>query len=96
VPANGRKKNATRWETVAEWKARLGADKWAELVRWQQEHRWHPHQLRHSAATRLRKQDGLDAARVILGHKSAAAAEVYAEIDQAKARRIMGEVGEVG
>ena len=45
------------------------------------------------AATRLRKQYGLEAARVILGHKSAAVAEVYAEIDQAKARHIMGEVG---
>ena len=93
VPANGRKKNATRWETVAEWKARLGPEKWAEVVKWQQEHRWHPHQLRHNAATRLRKQYGLEAARVILGHKSAAVAEVYAEIDQAKARQIMGEVG---
>lgn len=28
---------------------------------------WHPNQLRHSAATRFRKEFGLDAARVILG-----------------------------
>jgi integrase len=33
---------------------------------------WHPHQLRHNAATRLRKKFGLDAARVVLvGHRSA-------------------------
>jgi integrase len=92
VPANGRKKYSTRWESPAEWQARLGPEKWAELRKWREEHRWHPHQLRHNAATRLRKQYGLEVARVILGHKSAVA-EVYAEIDQAKARQIMGEVG---
>ena len=94
VPANGRKaKNGKRWETLAEWQMRLGKEKWAELRKWREEHRWHPHQLRHTAATRLRKLHGLEAARVILGHKSAAVAEIYAEIDQAKAREIMGEVG---
>lgn len=93
VKARGRKEESTRWETPAEWQARLGQEMWAELLKWREEHRWHPHQLRHNAATRLRKQYGLEAARVILGHKSAAVAEVYAEIDQAKARQIMGEVG---
>ena len=94
VPANGRKaKNTTRWETPTEWKARLAPDKWAELRKWQEDHRWHPHQLRHNAATRLRKQCGLEAARVVLGHRSAAVAEVYAAIDQDKARQIMAEVG---
>jgi integrase len=94
MPANGRKaKTAKRWETAGEWRTRLGPERWAELLKWREEHRWHPHQLRHSAATRLRRQFGLEAARVILGHKSAAVAEVYAEIDQDKARKIMGEVG---
>lgn len=94
VPARGRKaKRVTRWETPAEWRARLGEKGWAELTKWRHEHRWHPHRLRHSAATRLRKQYGLEAARVVLGHRSAAVAEVYAEIDQEKARQIMGEVG---
>lgn len=54
---------------------------------------WHPHQLRHNAATRLRKQYGLEAARVVLGHRSAAVAEIYAEIDHDKARDIMAVVG---
>ena len=54
---------------------------------------WHPHQLRHSAATRLRREYGLEAARVILGHSSAAVSELYAEIDHEKARRIMEEAG---
>lgn len=55
--------------------------------------KWSPHQLRHSAATRLRKEFGIEAARVILGHRSAAVTEIYAEMDRTKAREIMGEVG---
>ena len=55
--------------------------------------RWHPHQLRHTAATELRRRFGIEAARVVLGHRSAAITEVYAEIDQGKAAAIMGEVG---
>jgi integrase len=47
--------------------------------------KWHPHQLRHSAATQLRKEFGLDVARAVLGHSSPAATEVYAELDLTKA-----------
>jgi integrase len=54
---------------------------------------WHPHKLRHSAATRFRKEFGIDAARVVLGHSSAAVTEVYAEADHEKARSVMGEIG---
>ncbi|MFH1417126.1 MAG: tyrosine-type recombinase/integrase [Planctomycetota bacterium] len=64
-----------------------------ELMQWRNEHRWHPHQLRHSAATRLRKEFGIEAARVVLGHRSAAITELYAEIDGAKAAEIMARVG---
>jgi integrase len=46
---------------------------------------WHPHQLRHNAATRLRREFGLDVARAVLGHSSPAVTEVYAELDMAKA-----------
>ncbi|HBG27611.1 MAG: hypothetical protein A2Y10_15765 [Planctomycetes bacterium GWF2_41_51] len=42
----------------------------------------HPHQLRHNAATFLRKEFGLETARIILGHKLALITEVYAEMDQ--------------
>ena len=85
--------NSKRWETPAEWKARLGDEKWAELLRWREEHRWHPHQLRHNAATRLRRDYGIEAARIILGHQSAAITQIYAEADIQKATKIMGEVG---
>ncbi len=60
---------------------------------WRKDHDWHPHQLRHSAATRLRKEFGLEAARVVLGHRSAAITQLYAEVDQAKAAEIMARVG---
>jgi integrase len=54
---------------------------------------WHPHQLRHAAATFLRKEFGLDAARIILGHRSPSITEVYAELDKAKALEVMGRIG---
>jgi integrase len=54
---------------------------------------WHPHQLRHNAATWLRKEFGLDVARVILGHSSPAVTEIYAEEDRDKAVAIMEQVG---
>ena len=41
--------------------------------------RWHPHRLRHSAATRIRREHGLEAARVILGHSSAVTSELEFE-----------------
>ena len=52
-----------------------------------------PHQLRHNAATRLRKDYGLEAAQVILGHKTLAVTEIYAEKNLQAAQKIMGEVG---
>ena len=54
---------------------------------------WHPHQLRHNCATRIRRDFGLDAAQVILGHKSAAITEVYAELDRTKAIGVVSQVG---
>src|SRR5262249_20791368 len=55
--------------------------------------RWHPHQLRHNAATKVRKEFGLDVARAVLGHSSPAVTEVYAELDSAKAAEAMEKVG---
>lgn len=54
---------------------------------------WHPHQLRHSAATRIRRERGLDAARAVLGHRSLAVADTYAEIDSALAVAVAAELG---
>ncbi|MCC7419381.1 MAG: site-specific integrase [Planctomycetaceae bacterium] len=55
--------------------------------------RWNPNQLRHNAATFLRREFGIEAARTILGHASAVTTEIYAEIDHDKARAIIGRVG---
>src|SRR5262249_40087476 len=55
--------------------------------------RWHPHQLRHNAGTRLRREFGLDVARAVLGHSSAVVTEVDAELDQAKAAEAMAKIG---
>ena len=54
---------------------------------------WHPHQLRHNAATALRREYGIEVARIILGHKSPAITEVYAEVDHARAIDVMASVG---
>ncbi len=86
-------KKGDRWEKPDEWRQRLGEKRWAELQQWRKEHRWHPHPLRHTAATFLRKQFGVEAARVVLGHRSAAVTEIYAELDQMKAADIMARVG---
>jgi len=55
--------------------------------------KWSPHQLRHTAATALRKEFGIETARVILGHRSAAMTEVYAELDHAKAVEVIARIG---
>jgi integrase len=80
-------------ETREEWNARLGEEERNALRVWQKAHRFHPHQLRHTAATRIRKQFTLDAAQVILGHKQVSATQVYAEKNVEAARRVMAEVG---
>lgn len=54
---------------------------------------WSPNQLRHNAATWLRKEFGLDVARAILGHRSPRVTETYAELDEGKAAAVMGQVG---
>jgi integrase len=66
----------------------------AELAAtWRKQHCWHPNQLRHNAATRIRSAHGIEAARIILGHSSAVTSEIYADIDLNKAKSIMAELG---
>jgi integrase len=54
---------------------------------------WHPNQLRHAKATEIRREAGLDAARVVLGHRSPQITEVYAELDTGKAAEVMERLG---
>lgn len=55
--------------------------------------RWNPNQLRHAAATEIRKRFGLEAAQVTLGHSNANVTQIYAERDLSKAAEIMRQVG---
>jgi integrase len=54
---------------------------------------WHPHQLRHQAATEIRKRFGPEAARVALGHSDLNTTEIYAERDLGLAMRVAAELG---
>jgi integrase len=80
-------------ETKRAFRARLTDAEKAELREWCQAHRWHPHQLRHTKATEIRREAGLDAARAVLGHRSPAVTEVYAELDMGKAAEVMERLG---
>jgi integrase len=57
----------------------------AEIVECKKAHRFHPHRLRHTAATRFRREANIETARVLLGQKTLAAAEIYAELDTERA-----------
>lgn len=54
---------------------------------------WHPYQLRHSYATKVRKLHGLEAAGAALGHTRMSATEVYAERDGQLAAAVAEVVG---
>lgn len=73
--------------------SKLSPEQQEEVTAWRKAHRWSPNRLRHNAATLLRKQFGIEAARVVLGHSSAGITEIYAEQDFSKAAEIMATVG---
>lgn len=54
---------------------------------------WHPNQLRHLAATNIRREFGIEIARAVLGHSTVDMTEVYAEMDAAKAKDAMAKSG---
>ena len=54
---------------------------------------WHPHQIRHTRGTEVRKQYKLEGAQVALGHSHAKITETYAERDHDLALKIAQETG---
>jgi integrase len=56
------------------WRRRAAAE-------WRREDSWFPHQLRHSAATIIRGEAGIESARCVLGHSELSTTELYAEAD---------------
>ena len=55
--------------------------------------RWTPNRLRHNAATIIRKEYGIEAAQVMLGHSRADITQVCAERDRTKALKTAEEIG---
>lgn len=55
--------------------------------------RWHPHQLRHSVATLVRKEYGVEGSQVFLGHSRADVTQIYAERDLELAKKVAMDVG---
>jgi integrase len=55
--------------------------------------KWSPNRLRHSAATEIRPQFGLEAAQVTLGHATADVSQIYAERDLSLAVETMRKIG---
>jgi integrase len=71
----------------------LTDDQKAALTAWCKAHRWHPHQLRHTAATLIRRRYGAEAAQAVLGHAELSTTEIYAEKSLEAARAIAKEIG---
>lgn len=55
--------------------------------------RFTAHWLRHTAATRIREEFGLDAAQVILGHAHADVTQIYADLNDEKAVQVARDAG---
>jgi uncharacterized protein (TIGR02996 family) len=54
---------------------------------------WHPHMVRHLVASEVRKEFGLEAAQVLLGHARADVTEIYAARNDALASTIAARMG---
>lgn len=81
-------------ETKKAFRARLTDAEKDELRLWREKHRWHPHQIRHTAGTLIRQAFGLEAAQLALGHSSAKVTDaVYAERDMARVIEVMKRIG---
>ncbi len=72
---------------------RLGVDKANEADEKPPIPRWSPGQLRHTFATLVRKQFGIEAAGAVLGHSRLSVTEVYAERDHTLAAEVASKVG---
>ena len=80
-------------ESKRGWLKRLTPAQHEELAKWNTAHDWSPHQLRHLRATEIRRDYGLEAAQVILGHSTADVTQIYAERDMEKAAAIAARCG---
>ena len=56
-----------------------------QLREWRKQHRWHPHQIRHTALTEIEREHGIEAARAVAGHKTIRMTDHYVEQDRERA-----------
>ncbi|SRR5579883_2780516 len=54
---------------------------------------FHPNQIRHMFATKIRQRFGLEAAQVLLGHTKADVTQVYAERNESLACDVARQIG---
>lgn len=54
---------------------------------------FHPHQLRHTIGTEVRREHGAELARVLLGHSRLSTTEIYAERDLLAAAKVVLQRG---
>lgn len=80
-------------ELHKDWWKRLTEEEKAEVRAWREAHRWAPNQLRHQHATKIRKEFGLEAAQVALGHARADVTQIYAEKNAALAATVALKIG---
>ncbi|MEP6167120.1 MAG: site-specific integrase, partial [Rhodopirellula bahusiensis] len=55
--------------------------------------KWAPNRLRHTSATQVRREFGIEAAQVVCGHESAEVTQIYAERDLELAKKVARAVG---
>jgi hypothetical protein len=65
----------------------------SERKAWNKAHAWAPNRVRHTTATRIRKEFGLEATASILGHSEIGVTQVYAEADKLKAIEVARKLG---
>jgi integrase len=80
-------------ETISRWHKRLSKFSKEVLAQHYGRFRWTPNRLRHTRATEIRQQFGLEAAQVALGHSNAAVTEIYAERDLQKGIEVARKIG---
>jgi integrase len=80
-------------ETAKQWWIRLVTAERAEVRDWRRSHRWHPNQLRHTYASEVRKEYGLEAAQCVLGHSRADVTQIYAERNESLAVQVAAKIG---
>lgn len=73
--------------------AKTRAHRSTQRTEWRRQNCWHPHQLRHSAATRWRATHGPEITLVLLGDKTTSMVDVYAEKDHVAAQQVAMKIG---